>query len=156
MQRALDAIEATYIADRAAGARTFWRLHRLEFASAAALPLADRSAPVMGATKAARDRPGGDWDSERDQLARNLEAAAAIARRDDRDFCVVVCHEIDLRPDEARLVAGYRDGTVVSGMPHVEHDERALFRERIGTLTWSAIADEWCGLRELPELSDLA
>jgi hypothetical protein len=98
---------------------------------------------------------GTDWDERRDQLARNLEAAAAVAARHDVDYCVVLCHETELSAAESALVAGYRDGTLVAGVPHISDADRVAFRRRIGTVRWSQLAARWPSLLQLPQLQDL-
>lgn len=100
--------------------------------------------------------PSTTWDVTRDQLARNIEAAWLYATKRGKDCCVVICHETELRHHERALIDGYRDGTWQAGLPHVSEQERTAFADRIGTLTWSAIAHQWPELQKLPELADLA
>lgn len=87
------------------------------------------------------------WDVTRDQLARNLEAAWMLSSAAGKDFWLVICHEHELKHHEAALVEGYRNGTWSAGWPHLSVDTRALFRAKIGTLTWSTIFRNWPGLQ---------
>jgi hypothetical protein len=52
-------------------------------------------------------------------------------------------------------VDGYRSGTWAGGWPHLPDALRCEFGQRIGTLTWQHMADEWAALCDLPELADL-
>lgn len=99
--------------------------------------------------------PATKWDSSRDQLARNVEAAWREAQKLDRDFCLIICHEGLVKHHEGILIDGYRSGTWTGGWPHLGASVRASFAQRIGTLTWAEIANEWPDLRSLPALGDL-
>ncbi len=99
--------------------------------------------------------PHTTWDSARDQLARNLEAAWLYASTQDKDFCLLICCEDALRSHEQLLVDGYRNATWSGGWPHLDPTERAMLAERIGLVRWADIAIQWPALHELPELSDL-
>jgi hypothetical protein len=100
--------------------------------------------------------PSIKWDTARDQLSRNLEAAWIEAtRRKKAYYCVVICHEFDLKYHEQLLVDGYRAGTWIGGWPHLGQAQRQEFAGRIGTVRWSAIAQNWPELRRLPALHDL-
>lgn len=99
--------------------------------------------------------PHTTWDSARDQLARNLEAAWLYASTQDKDFCLLICFEDALRSHEQLLVDGYRNATWSGGWPHLDPTERAMLAERIGLVRWADIANQWPALHELPELSDL-
>jgi hypothetical protein len=97
--------------------------------------------------------PSTTWDVMRDQLARNLEAASVLATepssRAARDYCVLIVHEHPLKHHERLLVEGYRSGTWTGGVLHLADPVRQLFRTRIGTLTWTQIAEEWPALKPL-------
>jgi hypothetical protein len=99
--------------------------------------------------------PSIDWDVSRDQLARNVEAVWSRARAAGKDYYLLLCHEGELKHHEIQLLEGYRHGTWSAGWPHIPEDQRREFSTRIGTITWSKIADTWPELRELPELRDL-
>ena len=75
--------------------------------------------------------------------------------RADKEYCVLLCHEGELKHHEIQLLDGYRHSTWSAGWPHISEDQRRKFSTRIGTVTWGEIADEWPALRELPELQDL-
>ena len=97
------------------------------------------------------------WDPERDQLARNVEAAWIYARKNQKaEYCMLLCHEVDLRAEEQALVVGYRSGELSAGWGHIEdEDVRRDFGRRIGTLTWSEIAAEWPEMRSNPRLASV-
>jgi hypothetical protein len=100
--------------------------------------------------------PGTTWDPERDQLARNLEAAWITAVATDKaDFCVLLCHETDLSTAEQTLVKGYRSGQLIGGMQHLDDETRREFSRRIGTVTWREIVETWPALRADPRLADV-
>jgi hypothetical protein len=84
-----------------------------------------------------------DWDVTRDQLARNAEATSLYARARGKEFCLVVCHEGQLKHHEELLLHGYRSGTWSGGWPHLELEDRHLLGQRIGTLRWADICGEW-------------
>jgi hypothetical protein len=96
--------------------------------------------------------PGTTWDVARDQLARNLEAVWLYATTCRKEFCLLICHEGVLKRHEQLLVDGYRSGTWLGGLQHLDETARARLSERIGTITWRAIVDAWPELRLLPEL----
>jgi hypothetical protein len=83
------------------------------------------------------------WDVTRDQLARNTEAAWLYAGGVGKDFCLIVCHEFELKHHESLLIEGYRRGTWSAGWPHLGVDERRMLGSRIGTVTWRALTEEW-------------
>ena len=101
--------------------------------------------------------PSAKWDVMRDQLSRNLESAWSLARksRKEKDYCLIICHEYPLKYHEDLLVRGYRAGTWVAGWPHIPGKLRHEFGQRIGTVTWRKIADEWPAIQELYEVADL-
>jgi hypothetical protein len=99
--------------------------------------------------------PSCTWDINRDQLARNLEAAWSLATASDRDFFMLVCFENELRRHEQLLIDGYRSGTWSGGWPHLGQEVRGLLASRIGLTRWRAIAQHWPALFSLPELADL-
>ena len=102
--------------------------------------------------------PSIKWDVSRDQLARDVEAAWLLAQKSGKkkkDYRVILCHEGSLKHHEIALLEGYRQGTWSAGWPHIREDQRSEFSTRIGTLTWSRIAEEWPALRKLRELHDL-
>jgi hypothetical protein len=100
--------------------------------------------------------PGTTWDPVRDQLARNLEAAWITAlKREKADFCVLLCHEADLNPDEQDLVNDYRSGELIGGLQHLDDESRREFSKRIGTVTWREIVKTWPELRADPRLADV-
>lgn len=100
--------------------------------------------------------PATTWDSARDQLARNLEAARSVAREQGKSaYCVIVCYEARLKFHEEALIDGYRAGTWSAGLLHLGADVRRELGSRLGTLRWSSIADQWPQLRTLRELQDL-
>lgn len=99
---------------------------------------------------------GTTWDSARDQLARNLEAAWQLAAPTGREFCVLICFEEELRYHDQLLVDGYRTGTWTGGVPHLDVATREAFGDRIGLLRWRELAHRWPELRALPELADLS
>jgi hypothetical protein len=86
---------------------------------------------------------GTDWDVTRDQLARNLEAAADYAAELGKEYCLVICHEAALKHHEQLLVDGYRAMTWSGGWPHIDEARRRDFSQRIGTTTWRKLAEEW-------------
>jgi hypothetical protein len=101
--------------------------------------------------------PRTKWDPERDQLARNVEAAWIYARKHEKaEYCVLVCHEFDLRADEQALMGGYRSAELSAGWGHIEdeHIRRELGR-RIGTLTWTEIVAEWPEMGLDPRLASV-
>jgi hypothetical protein len=101
--------------------------------------------------------PGTKWDPNRDQLARNLEAAWISARaRQKEAFCVLILHEFPLRTDEQALVDGYRSGSLLAGFPHLADDVRRDLARRIGTLTWGEIVEEWPAMRGDERLASVA
>jgi hypothetical protein len=98
-----------------------------------------------------------DWDRERDQLARNVEAFGGHrAARGSGLLCDRSATKRTYDGTRRDSSEGYRQGTLVGGMAHLDAAERARFRDRIGTVIWSAVVDEWRPLRDLPELADLA
>jgi hypothetical protein len=99
--------------------------------------------------------PHTTWDSARDQLSRNLEAAWLYASAQDKDFCLLVCLEDELRYHEQLLVDGYRNTSWSGGWPHLDPNERRMLGQRIGLVRWADLANRWPGLRALPALSDL-
>ena len=100
--------------------------------------------------------PHTTWDSARDQLARNLEAAWLYASARDKDFCLLICLEDELRYHEQLLVDGYRSAKLVwrVAAPRSRPSEECS-RQRIGLVRWVDVANHWPELRALPELSDL-
>jgi hypothetical protein len=100
--------------------------------------------------------PAIKWDSLRDQLARNLEAAWREAARDDKDFCLLICYERELKHHEQALIAGYRSLTWAGGLLHLSDDIRALLGARIGSVTWGTIVEQWPELRSLNVLRDVS
>ena len=75
--------------------------------------------------------PRTKWDADRDQLARNVEAAWIYASENQKDeFCVLLCHEVDLRSEEQALVSGYRS-ELMAGWPHLDEERRRVFAKRI-------------------------
>jgi hypothetical protein len=87
-------------------------------------------------------------DAQRDQLARNIEASWLVSLERKKDeFCVLLCHETDLGPEEQALIDGYRSGELTTGLPHVDEPTRLLFPKRIGTLTWADIVNRWPALQ---------
>jgi hypothetical protein len=86
------------------------------------------------------------WDVTRDQLARNTEAAWLYATPLGKDFCLVICHEHQLKHHEELLIGGYRRGTWAGGWPHLTPSERKMLGSRIGTVTWESLAGEWSPL----------
>ena len=99
--------------------------------------------------------PSTKWDVTRDQLARNVEAAWWIASQKQKDYRVLICHEHSLKHHELSLVEGYRRGRWSAGWPHISQEQRREFSTRVGTLTWTKIAEEWPAMRMLPNLADL-
>jgi hypothetical protein len=99
--------------------------------------------------------PSTEWDVTRDQIARNIDAVASRAGAAGKDYRLLICHEYPLKHHETLLLAGYRNGTWLGGLPHVSTEQRRDFAVRIGTLTWAAIVRHWPGLVTLPELQDL-
>jgi hypothetical protein len=87
--------------------------------------------------------PSTTWDVCRDQLARNVEAVWSLARKTNKEYRVLICHEYPLKHHEASLLEGYRKGTWSAGWPHIEEGDRLKFAERIRTLTWAKITDRW-------------
>jgi hypothetical protein len=96
------------------------------------------------------------WDTSRDQVARNVEAAWLLAQELGKDYWVLICHEYPLKHHEAQLIAGYRAGTWNGGWPHLPEAQRREFGQKIGTLRWAQIAEVWPQLREEPTLRDLS
>jgi hypothetical protein len=133
------------------------RLHVLEGTTYAdALIECDRAIIWIEGKRTDWLSPATTWDPQRDQLARNVEAAWIYALENGyEDFCVLLCHEVDLRPEERALVDGYRSGQLSAGWPHVDQEIRQEFAKRIGTLTWSEIIAEWPALREDERLASL-
>lgn len=99
--------------------------------------------------------PGTTWDSSRDQLARNLEAVRLLATQTDKDYCLIICHERELKCHEELLIRGYRNGTWQGGWPHLDEAVRRQMADRIGLVTWHALSTEWKGIGELWELQNL-
>ena len=99
--------------------------------------------------------PGTKWDVTRDQLARNLEAAWRHASALGKEYCLVICHEEELRHHEQLLVDGYRAGTWAGGWPHVDRAQRRELGRRIGTLRWGAILGTWPRMRSVLALHDV-
>ena len=95
------------------------------------------------------------YDADRDQLARNVEAVWSTASKRAKDYCVLVCHESPLSEREKALISGYRNCSLVGGLPHLSAEQRSEFSTRIGTLTWQRIAAEWPALRAHDRLFDL-
>ena len=83
------------------------------------------------------------WDLTRDQLARNVEAAWIVAEAAGKDFALIVCHEHPFKHHEQLLIDGYRQCTWSGGLPHLSAAERKRLGSRIGTVTWSRLADQW-------------
>ena len=88
------------------------------------------------------------WDVTRDQLARNVEAAWLHSSSLGKDFVLVICHE-SLKHHEELLIDGYRGGTWSGGWPHIDIANRRMLGERIGTITWKQIGEEWPPTGEL-------
>ncbi len=100
--------------------------------------------------------PSTTWDILRDQLARNVEAAAQLASAKKKsDFCVIICHENKFKHPEELLIEGYRTGTWRGGWPHLDESERLNLGKRIGILAWKRIAGVWPELLRLKFLADL-
>jgi len=100
--------------------------------------------------------PGIKWDSARDQLARNLEAAWQTAQELGKQYyCLLLCYETQLKYHEQLLVDGYRSRSWSGGWPHLDPRQRGEFASRIGLLRWRTIAAHWSPLRDLPALRDL-
>ena len=95
-----------------------------------------------------------DWDLSRDQLARNLEAVWSVAQKKEKDYCLIISYEHELKHHETALINGYRDQTWSAGWPHVPAGQRAEFSKRIGTITWAEIAKHW-SIPADNELADL-
>ena len=93
--------------------------------------------------------PNIKWDVTRDQLARNVEAAWLLATEANKDFWLLICHEYDLKHHEQELIDGYRAGTWKAGFPHLATKTRALFQQKIGTVTWQLILRRWPGLADV-------
>jgi len=93
--------------------------------------------------------PSTTWDVMRDQLARNLEATWILGNERQKDFCVLVVHEHPLKHHERLLVEGYRAGTWTGGVLHLDEATRKLFQNRIGTVTWTRMAEEWPALKRV-------
>ena len=91
------------------------------------------------------------WDLTRDQLARNVEAAWILAEAAGKEFALIVCHEHPLKHHEQLLIDGYRACTWSGGLPHLSEAERKLLGSRIGTVTWSSLADQWPPLDDVRE-----
>jgi hypothetical protein len=93
--------------------------------------------------------PHTTWDSSRDQLARNVEAAWLYANAGrTKEYCVILCHE-GLKHHEEELIRGYRTASWKGGWPHIEDaDLRREFGRRIGAVTWTAMLDTWPRLAE--------
>ncbi len=60
-----------------------------------------------------------------------------------KDFYVIVCHEGQLKHHERALVSGHRDRTWQAGLPHLNDEQRQRISERIGTITWRQISEEF-------------
>lgn len=98
---------------------------------------------------------GTKWDVTRDQLARNLESARLLAKQEQKDYCVILCIESELKDHEQLLVDGYRSGSWTGGVPHLDADVRAEFRSRIGIVRWWQILSAWPPLQEISELREV-
>jgi hypothetical protein len=79
----------------------------------------------------------------------------AKAKASEKDYCMLICHEHPLKHHEVALLQGYRQVTWSAGWPHIPEYQRRKFSKRIGTITWSRIANEWPALRNLELLADL-
>jgi hypothetical protein len=95
------------------------------------------------------------WDKSRDQIARNLDAVQRLAQEEGKDYCLLICHEYPLSRHENSLVKGYRECTIIGGMPHINEEMRRELGQRIGLVTWHDMACKWEGIRLLPQLYDL-
>ena len=96
------------------------------------------------------------WDVSRDQLARNLEAVWSLARKCEKDYWLLICHEGELKHHEECLIQGYRAGTWCAGWPHLDSSTRDQFREKIATIRWGQIVQRWPGMSTLSALADVA
>jgi hypothetical protein len=93
--------------------------------------------------------PSIEWDVTRDQLLRNVEVVWSLARKSGKDYRMLICHEDTLKHHEISLLEGYRSGTWSAGWPRISAYRRREFATRIGTLTWSEMAEEWPALNAL-------
>jgi hypothetical protein len=98
---------------------------------------------------------GTEWDITRDQLARNLESVWSLASRQSKDYWLLICYERELKHHEECLIEGYRNGTWWAGLPHVAPSIRQEFRNKVGTIRWQHIADQWPNMKATPELAAL-
>lgn len=96
------------------------------------------------------------WDVSRDQLARNLEAVWSLARKHEKDYWLLLCHEGELKHHEECLIQGYRTGAWWAGWPHVDAATRDQFRGKIASIRWDRIVQRWPELRSLAALADVA
>ena len=88
------------------------------------------------------------WFPARNQIARNLEVAAEIARQRGKDFAVLVCAE---RP----VIVAKHDFD--DSLPHLSASERDdLLSHYLGCATWQQIRDVLCPTVELPDDVDAA
>lgn len=98
-----------------------------------------RTEPVSAST---------NWFPARNQIARNLEVAAEIARLRGKNFAVLVCAE---QP----VVVAKRDFD--ESLPHLSTSERDdLLSHYLGCATWQQIRDALCPTIELPDDVDAA
>jgi hypothetical protein len=72
----------------------------------------------------------------------------------EKDYCLIISYEHELKHHETALIDGYRDQTWSAGWPHVPAGQRAEFSKRIGTITWAEIAKHW-SIPADNELADL-
>jgi hypothetical protein len=99
--------------------------------------------------------PSIDWDVSRDQLARNVEAVWSLARAAGKDYYLLLCHEGELKHHMKSncWMAIVTVHGLLAGLTSPRTNVASSLR--IGTITWSKIADTWPELRKLPELQDL-
>ncbi len=98
-----------------------------------------RTEPIASAT---------DWFPARNQVARNVEVAAELAKQPRKDFGVMVCTEqpVTLTQDQ------FNDS-----LPHLGEAERnELYEHYLGCVTWQQVRDALCPASELPASVDMA
>lgn len=87
-----------------------------------------------------------DWFGARDQIVRNLEAAAASALQSGKHFAMLVCAESAVELSR---------GAVDKSLPHLRTEQRdALLGHYLGCVTWEQMRAEFCPEVTLPDRID--
>jgi hypothetical protein len=88
------------------------------------------------------------WYPDRNQLVRNLEAAADEAKRIGKDYAVLLCAERSRQLSEADFI---------KSLPHLSEQQRQrLWAHFLGCVTWSELRQTLCPDLALPDTVDEA